>query len=204
MRGTGGRPFLGSRRGGSPVQRFVASFLMIAGLLLVVAGTVLAYSEWQAQANVPESFGPDAESVSPRAEAVLGREDEPDLAERGAVILPPMELVPQPPALPDPEWSVAIPLLRREGAAAGPDEARRRRALAAEIPRVPSWVDSTFSQGPRAPGTPDLDSQDGESYPPTLGARPYADALRADAYNGAHIHSGADGHAQPHALSRCQ
>ncbi len=148
MRGISGRRDHGTRRGRNAIQRCVASCLVVAGLLLVIAGTVLAYSEWQAQADVPDAFGPDAGQL-PLAEVVPDREVEREPADMGAVIAPPAERAPNP-LLPEEERKLSFPVIRRESAKGPSSDAADRKALAALIPRVPSWVDSTFSQGPQA------------------------------------------------------
>jgi sortase A len=165
MRGTGRCHHLGPRRGRGAIQRYAASSLVIVGLLLLIAGTALAYSEWQQQANVPEGFGPDAGMLdTARPLADEGADDQG----KGAVILPPLDLAPEP-SVPDEEWRLALPLLRSERTGTAADSAASRRALAAEIPRVPSWVDWTFSRMPaQASGVtrPGEERSDTEPYPP--------------------------------------
>lgn len=162
MKGTNGRRTGGASGDRCPIGHCAATALVIAGALLLVAGTVLAYSEWQSEANVPEAFGPDAAAEVPLADGPTEGEAVPEPAGKGAVILPPLELVPRPTASPG-DYRLAFPLLRRDGADAEAEDEQGRRTLAADIPRVPSWVDSTFSR-PRAK----VGSQDGGAgaYPP--------------------------------------
>jgi sortase A len=147
MEGTKRRRVLGARRGRCGLHRCAATTLVIAGLLLVLAGTALAYSEWQAQAKVPQGFGPELTTQAVRAEAKPAGEDEPELLAEGAVILAPMDIAPNP-ILPDQHHALVLPLLRRESANPGTTDGGARRSKTTLIPRVPSWVDSTYSQVP--------------------------------------------------------
>lgn len=171
----------GVRGGWGRLRRYAATGLVIAGLLLVLVGTVLAYSEWQAQTQIPETFGPDATTQEPLAQAVPDSQADPELPAEGAVVLPPMEIAPNP-ALPDDGRKLALPLLRRdEGTAPEPSGEDGRRAKA-DIPRVPSWVDSIYSRERGDDGDePAGDSRDVAPWNPQL-APPAEDDPPIDAY----------------------
>ena len=153
MKGPNGRRTAGAGGDGCVLRRCAARGFFIVGLLLVVAGTALAYSEWQAQAEVPQAFGPDLPTRALRVDAMAGGADEPELPAEGAAILPPMEIAPHL-ALPDRRHALLIPLVRREGTSPAAADVDDPPELAAPIPHTPSWVDSTYSQAPAGGVTP--------------------------------------------------
>lgn len=165
MRGTKERSAAVASGACRPLGRCLATGLVIAGLLLLAAGTVLAYSEWQSQV-VPESFGPDVPAEVPRREAGPGDSEGAELPAEGAVALPPMEVAPGPES-PEEGHRLAFPLVRRGDADLDADLAAEAQAdpgwVARRVPRVPSWVDSVYARPPAEVGA---GSSPLQAYPP--------------------------------------